>query len=54
MWTYIKEYFLFTEPWRRLLLKISKRLPEPYRERLLYALYPPDLIVYFPDDVEGD
>jgi len=46
------DYFLFNQPWRRLLLKVSDYLPVAWEERLLQALYPSDAVIQFADDTE--
>jgi len=46
----IKNYFLFTQPFRKILLRLSDILPPALEERLLNALYPGELEVKF---IEG-
>lgn len=47
MWRYLKSYFLFCQPWRRVLIKLSYYLPGKWQERLRNALYPDDLLIEF-------
>lgn len=50
MWERVRDYFLFNQPWRRVLLHISLRLPERWGDRLLEALYPDDLLLCFVEE----
>lgn len=43
----IEDYFLFSQPWRRILLKLSNHLPREMGERLVNRLYPDDMEIGF-------
>lgn len=43
----IEDYFLFSHPWRRLLLKLSNHLPKRMSEWLVDRLYPDDMGIGF-------
>ncbi len=46
----LRDMLLFRQPCRRLLLKLSRRLPERYRYWLLDELYPDWLVVHIGAD----